>query len=289
MSKLIKSVIHYVGGKYFMIKHLLPLIPPHNIYVEVFGGAANLLLNKPPSTIEVYNDINSELVTLFRVIRDKDKLEELKRLLYLTPLSREEYYHLKYQNTETLSDIERAYRFYYLCRTSFNGIPERSFAYPTPGRNRAVYYFNSIDKLDLIYERFKYVTIEHESFEKIIPRYNYPDTLFYLDPPYIHDTRNDTRVYQHEMSNEQHEQLVSLLLNIKGMCILSCYMHDMYNILIENNWGVIEIESVAHVKGYKKYTPEHIKNKKLHDKRTEIIFLNPQCINALKQSNIFPN
>lgn len=278
MSKLIKSVIPYVGGKYFMIKHLLPLIPPHNIYVEVFGGAANLLLNKPPSTIEVYNDINSELVTLFRVIRDKDKLEELKRLLYLTPFSRDEYNHLLNQDISSLSDVERAYRFYYICRTSFNGIPGRSFAYPTPGRNRTISYLNSIDKLDLIYERFKYITIENDSFEKIIPRYDYPDTLFYLDPPYIPDTRKDNRFYQHEMSYEQHEQLVSLLLNIKGMCIFSCYMHDMYNILIENNWGVIEIESVAHVKGYRKYTPEHIKIKKLNDKRTEVIFLNPQCI-----------
>jgi hypothetical protein len=66
-------------------------------------------------------------------------------------------------------------------------------------------------------------------------------------------------------------------------------MHDMYNVLIENNWRMIEIESVAHVKGYRKYTPEHIKNKKLHDKRTEIVLLNPQCSNSLKQSNILTN
>jgi DNA adenine methylase len=285
MSKLIKSIIPYVGGKHFMIKHLLPLIPPHNIYVEVFGGAANLLLNKPTSTIEVYNDINSELVTLFRVIRDKDKLEELKRLLYLTPYSREEFYHLKYLNPETLSDIERAYRFYYLCRVSFNAIPGRTFAYPTQTNSKVHSYMNSIDKLDIIHERFKYVTIEHESFEKLIPRYDSTNTLFYLDPPYIHDTRYDTKVYQHEMSNEQHKLLVSTLLNTQGMCILSGYMHEIYQPLLDNNWSKIDINTCAFVK----FLPRKQQNQKRPKSLTEIIFLNPQCINALNQSNILSN
>ncbi|MEO0132506.1 MAG: DNA adenine methylase [candidate division WOR-3 bacterium] len=284
--KFIKSVIPYIGGKYYMLKHLLPLLPPHNVYVEVFGGAANLLINKPPSHIEVYNDINSDLVTLWRVVRDKEKLEELKRLLYLTPYSREEFNYLKYQNTETLSDVEKAYRFYYICRCAYNGMAGVSFSGRAFVKNKAVFYFNSIDKLDIIHERFKYVIVENQSFEKLIPQFDDPHTLFYLDPPYIHEKRHSSKYYQYEMKNEQHKQLVSILLNTKGMCILSGYMHEIYQPLLDNNWKKIEINAVA----YSKCVP---RQEQQMQKRSiilnEVVFLNPQCINALKQSNILSN
>ena len=86
---MVRAVFRFPGGKFFLVKKLLPLIPPHEVYVEVFGGAANLLFNKPPSKVEVYNDINSELVNFFRVLRDDVKWKILQEKLLLTPYSRE--------------------------------------------------------------------------------------------------------------------------------------------------------------------------------------------------------
>ena len=117
-----KTLITWVGGKYHMLKHIIPLIPQHITYVEVFGGGASLLLNKRKSKIEVYNDLNSGLVNLFRVVRDKDKYLELQKLLLLTPYSREEYYRYRDTVEENDNDVTKAYKFFIVCRMAFGGI-----------------------------------------------------------------------------------------------------------------------------------------------------------------------
>jgi DNA adenine methylase len=121
------TVFQFPGGKFYLIKKLLPLIPPHEVYVEVFGGAAALLFNKPPSKVEVYNDINSELVNFFHVLRDDVRWKILQEKLLLTPYSREEF-ELACREESGVDDVERARRFYVRIQQSFSGKGE-TFGY----------------------------------------------------------------------------------------------------------------------------------------------------------------
>ena len=111
----------YYGGKHYMLKHLLPLIPPHHTYCEVFGGSATLLLNKPMAKVEIYNDIDGTLVEFFKILQDKEKLEEFVDKLYYLPSSRKlfEEYKVDWQNHE---GVEKMWRWYYVMLFSFGGI-----------------------------------------------------------------------------------------------------------------------------------------------------------------------
>jgi DNA adenine methylase len=230
-----KVFLRYYGGKYHLTKKLLSLIPPHKTYVEVFGGAAHLLFRKQPSEVEIYNDINGDLVNFFRVLRDENKGKKLQELLELTPYSREEFYLAK-DNLNVDDDIERARRFYVRIRQSFNGIGKTWSCSKKERKNVAFAYFNAIAYFDIFHARIRNTQIENDDFRKIIPRYDTPDTFFYLDPPYIQETRKTFNDYDYEMSLEDHQDLVNLLLKIKGKAMLSCYFHPVYQPLLDNGW-----------------------------------------------------
>jgi len=235
----LRSPVPFFGGKRNMVSKLLSYVQPHQIYVEPFGGGATLLLAKDPSPIEVYNDMNSELVNLFRVIRDPEKFKELHRLVSLTPYSREEFYYCRDTLEESKADIERAYKFFIKMRQGFAGTGS-SWGYAV----RETYhkmsgvvasYLSAIEQLPAIHQRLFRVQIEHDDFRKIIPRYDTPETFFYLDPPYIPATRKNGE-YKYEMTEEDHKELVELLLKIQGFAMLSGYAHSIYEPLERAGW-----------------------------------------------------
>lgn len=265
-----------------MLRHLLPLIPPHRIYVEVFGGAAHLLFAKQPSEIEVYNDIDSALVNFFRVLRDPVKSEELCRLLTLTPYSREEHSMccLTYENTD-LSDVERARRFYVAVHQSFNGIVSETWRTSRTEHTSRV-FAGAVDRLPVVCERIRGVLIEHDDFRVILKRYDTPDTFFYCDPPYLPDTRCDKNVYVHEMSTQDHIDLLEMLHDIQGKVMVSGYDSELYTKYLDGNgWTRHEFDVVlwANTVITNGHTSDCVFSSR-RGRRKEVVWLNPHCVSG---------
>jgi len=273
------SPIPYFGGKSYLVKVILPLIPKHKTYVEVFGGAGNILFAKDPmiSDIEVYNDIDGNLVNFFKVLQDPEKFELFYRKVVFTPHSRQMWKEAK-MSYEEGDEIERAYKFFVSVSQSFSASGSWSYSISSSNRHmsqRTSAWVGRIEKLPLWHERIMRVQIENDSFEKIIERYDTPNTFFYLDPPYIHDTRSSNERYNYEMTNEQHELLVDMLLQISGKAILSGYRHKIYDKLLENGWSVIEKQVVL--------WSCKAKNGKNRPSRVEAIYLCPKTVAELKE------
>ncbi|MBX6423322.1 DNA adenine methylase [Thermosulfurimonas sp. F29] len=230
----------WYGGKFSHVDWIVPLLPPAFHYCEPFGGSAAILLNKEPSPVETYNDIDGDLVNFFRTLRDKP--EELIRKLYWTPFSREEFLKAWEARGRTdLDDVERARLFFVRAEQVRLGLAQRA----TPGRwawckltsrrgmsGAVSRWISRIEALWLVAERLRTVQIEHDDALEVIKRYDSPDTLFYLDPPYVHEARSDPNAYGNEMDAADHERLARLLRQTRGKVALSGYnsplMEDLY-------------------------------------------------------------
>jgi DNA adenine methylase len=211
------SFFAWMGGKSRMVKLLTAAIPKHTCYVEVFAGAANLLFAKPLSNCEVINDINGDLVNLFRVVKHHRR-EFLCQLMYLTH-SRRDFSDAKAQ--PGLTDIQRAAGFYLILRTCFGGKGGTSspcFGYGTSGKAR----FNriSLSAVHRCHKRLSGVFIENLPFDDCIRRYDRPHSFFYCDPPYL-----ETTGYKAQFGLPDHQRLAEQLRAIKGRFLLSINDH----------------------------------------------------------------
>lgn len=208
------GIIPWIGGKRRLAKQILPLFPAHTCYVEPFCGAAALFFMKEPSKTEVLNDVNRELVTLYRVLQNH--LEEFMRQFKWALVSRKIFEWLQDTPPEVLTDIQRAARFYYLQRTAFGGkITGQSFGTATTGAPR----FNLLrleEDLSEAHLRLSRVYIEHLGWRECIERYDREHTFFYMDPPYW-----GTEGYGVEFGIEQYELIAERLRSIKGKAIVS--------------------------------------------------------------------
>lgn len=183
-----KSPLAWVGGKSKLTSTIIPLIPPHKCYVETFAGAAWVLFRKEPSKVEVINDINGDLITLYRVIQYQ--LEEFVRYFKWSLVSREEFTRLQSVPAETLTDIQRAARFYYLLRNAFGAkIIGQCFGVATTSKPR-LNLLRLEEDLSEAHLRLSRVTVENLPYDNLIKRYDSVDTFFYIDPPYW-DCEND--------------------------------------------------------------------------------------------------
>ncbi len=219
----------WYGGKYSHREWLLPLLPDCHHYCEPFAGSAAILLNRQPSPVETYNDLEGEVCNFFRVLRDDG--ESLTKALALTPVSREEF-GLACTLDPSLSPLERARRFYVRARQVRTGLAQTA----TIGRwanckdtSRAGMsgvisrWLGGVAKLPPIAERLLRVQIENRPAIDVIRVYDSPRTLFYCDPPYVHATRGDSKAYQHEMTNLQHTDLAAVLNKVQGKVAFSNY------------------------------------------------------------------
>ena len=235
-----ESPINYFGGKSYLAEKILEFFPyEYKTYVEGFGGGASVLLNKNITPLEIYNDIEENVYSLFKVISNSETYKQLQQKLYLTPYSnqlRSEYKELLNTN---LSLLDRAYYFFYVCRTSFNGNGGFSFnPLIRRGCSKSISaYLSAIDNLEVIYERICHCVIEKRDIFELINKYDKEDTFFYLDPPYVQDTRTSNIKYKVDFDNEQHKKLVDRLLNIKGKVLISGYDSPIYDKLVENGWN----------------------------------------------------
>jgi DNA adenine methylase len=222
------SPLTYYGGKARMAHNIIPLLYPHTVYVEPFAGGLNLLFKKGLPVItnhthyrEVVNDINSDLVNFYRVLRNNG--EELASLLKLTPYSREEHRQAKIvlANPES-SDLERAWAFYIRCNWSYANNPNGNWSVGKVSTNLAANSANKKDKLLAIANRFRNVNVEHDDALSVIFRWDSPHTLFYCDPPYPGSDQGHYAGYTAEHFNT----LCAVLNNCKGSFVLSNYAQE---------------------------------------------------------------
>ncbi|OFW27600.1 MAG: DNA methyltransferase [Acidobacteria bacterium RIFCSPLOWO2_02_FULL_59_13] len=245
----------WYGGKFSHLDWLLPLLPPCHHYCEPFAGSAAVLLNRKPSPIETYNDIDGEVANFFRVLRDqKDRLVEA---IGLTPFSREEFYKAVSLNrkAKAVSSLERARLFFIRARQARTGLAQTASLgrwancknTSRSGMSGVVSrWLGSIEELPDIALRLLRVQIENRPALDVISLYDEKDTLFYCDPPYPHDTRGDSKAYGYELSDEQHRDLAGVLRKCKGKVAVSSYHSPLMDELFKG-WKCVEApEKICH-------------------------------------------
>lgn len=231
----LKSPLKTVGGKFYYAEKIISLFPLHKCYCEVFGGAGHVLFAKPPSKIEVFNDLNENIFNFFMITRDEEKSKKLIKALSDLPYSFKLYQ--QWVNEPLPEDeIERITRWFYILILSFGAKYGGSFGYSIQ-RNHAKSFHSAIERIKYVKERFKYVILENRDFREILKRYDSPDTLFYLDPPYHKVKQEYYSVHHHinfpPFTEKDHHDLAELLKKVKGKVILSYFptklIMELYN------------------------------------------------------------
>lgn len=278
-----RPLLRWHGGKWLLAPWIIGHFPDHRIYVEPFGGAASVLIRKERSYAEVYNDLDDDVVNLMRVLRDDAQCTKLHFDVLHTPFARTEF-NEAYQPTD--DPVERARR---LIIRSFMGFGSdgHNGARPTgfransnrSGTTPAHDWTNYDEALELIIWRLRGVVVENRPAVKVMAQQDTPQTLHYVDPPYIWETRskakNSSRKnYRHEMSNDDHVKLLSFLRTLKGFVVLSGYDHPLYNEAL-SDWHRVERAALAD--GARP--------------RTEVLWLNPaaEAARPHAQSDMFPS
>ena len=256
MGDVTRPALRYLGGKWKLAPWIIEHFPPHRLYVEPFGGAASVLLRKPRSMGECYNDLYSEVVNLFRVLRDPEQARALAEQLALTPFSREEY---DAAFVRADCDIERARRLVvrsYMGHGSSAAVKDKSTGFRASMVNRggalpAGDWITVPPALLAISERLQGVVIESRPALQVAARYDAADTLLYLDPPYVPATRSAKRkdgaaahAYAHEMTVTDHVELLEFATTSKSMVVISGYPSDLYDQALEG-WRRKQIDTHA--------------------------------------------
>jgi DNA adenine methylase len=231
------------------------MMPRHTHYVEpFFGGGAVLLAKDPNGVSEVANDLDGDLTEFWEVLRSPKKFEKLVRRLEATPFSMDVY--KKAKNNTSTNSVVRAASSFVVARQSLAG---RGDSFAPLSRNRVRRGMNeqcsawltAIEGLPAVHQRLKRVAILNDDAVKVIPQQDGPNTLFYVDPPYLPETRRSPDVYRFEMSYEEHEQLLEVLRNCTGKVMLSGYRSDLYDRTLED-WHRVDFDVPNNAAGGKK-------------------------------------
>jgi DNA adenine methylase len=262
MTKPTRPVVNYFGGKWLLAPWIIEHFPPHLTYVEPFGGGANVLLRKPRSKAEIYNDIDEEIVELFQVLREAAESARLIELLELTPFARAEFL-LAHEPTD--DKVERARRTIVRTffghgsssvragwKTTFRATSLRSDTHP------AASWASFPPSLKAVVARIKGVGLENRPALAVIAKYDAVDTLHYLDPPYVVGERSGKHRYKHDMTDAEHAALLAVVRELKGMVVISGYASPLYD---EALAGWRRVRRLASIQG--------------GGERTEVLWINP--------------
>ena len=273
----ISPAFRYYGAKWKLGKKIVPIISQikHRYFIEPYGGSAAITLQKTPSETEIFNDLCGEVCNFFRVLRDGP--EDFLEAVFLTPYSREEW-ELSFE--PSILPVERARRF--LCRQTFsistttsrqsrsgfrNYFDKEKRNGPPPFQNWTKYPSN----LRAVADRFSGLLVENLPALECIKKYDHPDSLFFIDPPYEHSTRsNPGEGYEHEMVEDDHRELAKVLNQIKGKAVITHYPHPIYLDGLAD-FKLISFEASAGFSG--------------HSPRTECVWLSPNI--KLLQMDLF--
>lgn len=273
LTRVGRPIFRYHGGKWRLAPWLLTWCPPHRIYCEPFGGGASLLLRKTRSEVEVYNDLDEDVVNVFRVLRDPDAALELERRLRLTPYARAEF-RLAHEPAD--EPIERARRAIVRSvmgfgsaghgRTDSNAF-RLSF---TRSGSPALWWAHYHPHVREWLARLEGVIVEHRDWRQVVATCDTDRTLFYVDPPYPAHTRSSLkstrrRLYRHELTDDDHRALAAALHQVQGMVVLSGYPTPLYDEDLYAGWERHETEVRAD----------------RNARRIEVVWLNPAASAAL--------
>lgn len=262
-----RPVLRYHGGKWRLAPWIIAHFPAHRVYVEPFAGAASVLLRKARSHVEVYNDLDGELVNVFQVLRDPERAASLERALRLTPFSRAEYAAAR---EPAAGDTEQARRTLVKAWMGFGSgaLTHRHAGFRiafSERRHTAKEWAGYPGQIPSFVERLAGTFIEQRPALDVIRKYDAPDALLYVDPPYVHETRGARHRYRHELTVEQHAELAAALRAAVGAVVVSGYASDLYTGLYV---------------GWEMRTRQAIDA--MSRDRTEVLWLNPACARALE-------
>lgn len=240
------KIVDYPGGKHFLAKWIISMMPEHEIYIEPFAGGASVIFKKKRVKIEILNDINDDLITFFKVLRDDGN--ELKRRAYLTPASRttfNDFVEKMAGNKPFDDDVDRALAVFFLSKNSGIGIfqkPKVPLFMPahfnrTGYNTRFNVYTNSVNVLDVFASRARDFIIECLDFREILSKYDTPRSFFYLDPPYTKvSAPGSSGYYLHTFTWQDHVDLSEMLKNLQGRFILSYGEDKLIEELYKDFW-----------------------------------------------------
>lgn len=278
--KKITPPFGYFGSKNKIALELCKQLPPHNCWVDAFCGSSAVTLAKPPAPIEIINDINGEIVNLFRQLRNNSK--KLREQIELTPYAELELLNAR-NNKEEIDDLEKARQFLVKSMMAINGSFGNSKggfsysdSYSRNNKEARVNRWNNLpDRLDRVVDRLKNIRIEQKDAKKIIRRFdNRPATLIYLDPPYLGDR---VKGYDNEGNDHNfHLDLLNVVMKSKSMIFLSGYKNELYNDLLtkKNGWIIKEIDTTTQG------------SNGISKKRTEVVWMNNYFVEALKNNEV---
>lgn len=258
MTSPLRPLLRYHGGKFRLAPWIIAQLPPHECYVEPFGGGASVLLRKPRSRLEVYNDLDGAVVNLFRVLRERPA--ELAAAVALTPFARTTF-EAAYDPPE--EPLERALALLVLSHMGFGSSgPERRTGFRGAGMRAGPLPVHGWEAMPAVIravaERMRGVVIERREAADVMAQHDGPETVHYVDPPYLLATRSDReRDYAHEMTDADHGRLLDALRRLKGKVILSGYPSALYDDALPG-WRRLERSTVADRAG----------------RRTEVLWLN---------------
>lgn len=273
-----RPVLRYHGGKWLLAPWIIGHFPDHRVYVEPYAGAASVLLRKPRANGECINDLDGEIINLFRVLRCPASARELERTVRLTPYGREEYESAYLVASDPVEQARRTLIKSFMgfgadgllatWTTGFRdnltrggGIPARDWS-------------NFADAIEDIAGRLAGVVIENRPALQVIRKHDTPGSLFYVDPPYPHSTRTGgtKHSYRHELTDANHRELAATLHSLAGMVVLSGYPCTLYDAELYPTWR--RVERAAHADGARD--------------RTEVLWINPAADAVLRRERRQP-
>lgn len=299
MVKVTRPVLRYHGGKFRLAPKLLGLFPPHRVYTEVFGGGASVLMQKQRCYSEIYNDLDGEVVNVFRVLQDPRKSARLEKKLRITPFARQEFL-LGYKQSR--SEVEKARRTIIRSYMGFGSDSITRMKASSAGFNTRISsvmatgfrwnanrsgttpahdWANYPKHIRQFCQRLQGVTIEQRDALEILIKMDRPDALHYVDPPYpmaVRQGGNGTTLehrYRHEMTDADHVRLAEILNGLTGMVIISSYPGKLYERLYAG-WKQVQWTG-----------GQFCSSNSRAQKRTEVVWLNDACVAGLSQQRLF--
>jgi len=261
----LRAPVMWFGGKGGLRAKIAPLIPQGARYIEPFAGAASLFWSRPRSPIEVLNDLDGRVVALFRVLQDDALSRELEERLYYTPYSRSEFVRaLSVLADPTAPVLDTAWAFFVAQNQGFSGLSRTEGDW---GRNASETshvggWTRKTSRISAWAERLRGVYIEQRPAIGVIRYWDSPDAVMYCDPPYLPETRKHGR-YAHEMTYQDHIELLEVLMQLRGRVVLSGYDSPLYRVLEHGGWERIELDA-----------PDH---RRLGERVTEVVWRSPNC------------
>lgn len=282
-----RAPVKWFGGKGVTKKRILPLIPYSKIFVDVYGGAGNILLARDPSPVEVYNDLDNSLVTLMRVLQHPERMMALHKQLTHTLYSREEFRTaIEILKSKTSTRDEIAWAVFVAQNQGFGGVPPknvgswgRSFTATGKKSKKTSAWMSLIDLLPDWHHRLMCVQIDSRDAIDAIKYWDTPETTFYLDPPYVADSRKSKNIYNVEADDEHHANLVQTILQCQGAVVLSGYPNEIYKPLEDAGWERREFQTscaaVGRIRGSSYQGTVSVKGRQ---PRTEVIWRNHKAV-----------